>query len=131
MTGKKNMVFGFFYFLLTLGLGMYLSRKLGSGPEWAASQQRAVLRAAHAHGNLESLLNVVVGYLLCRLAVDAWIAKTVSVILIIGALLHSGILYLGGFGFSAGFKLTPIGAVLVLVSMLLMGIGVARLKSVD
>jgi len=26
MIGKKNMVFGFFYFITTLGLGMYLAK---------------------------------------------------------------------------------------------------------
>ena len=130
MTGKKNMVFGFFYFVLTLALGMYLANKLGSGPEWLASSQRKALHAAHAHGNLEALLNVITGYLLCRLSLDAWLAKTVSVILIIGAVFHSGMLYLGGLGAGFAFSLAPIGAIALVISMLLMGIGVLKLKSV-
>lgn len=130
MTGKKNMAFGFFYFVLTLGLGMYLANKLGSGPEWLASAQRKALHAAHAHGNLESLLNVITGYLLCRLSLDAWLAKTVSALLIIGAVFHSGMLYLGGLGAGFAFGLAPIGAIALVISMLLMGIGVLKLKSV-
>ncbi len=129
MVGKKNMAFGFFYFILTLGLGMYLANKLGSGDtEWLNSQQRAILRAAHAHGNLESLLNIVIGYIISRLVFEKWIAGTVSVLLIVGALFHSGMLYLGGLGFFFAFKLTPIGALSLITSMLLMGIGVVKLR---
>jgi uncharacterized membrane protein YgdD (TMEM256/DUF423 family) len=132
MIGKKNMVFGFFYFLTTLGLGMYLANKLGANdPQWTDSQIRATLRAAHAHGNLESLLNIVIGYLLCRLSLDTWLAKTASILLIIGAVFHSGMLYLGGLGVTAAFNLTPVGAISLVATMLLMGIGILKLKSVD
>ena len=131
MIGKKNMAFGFLYFITTLALGMYLGSKLGSGDAtWAQSQQRGILRAAHAHGNLESVLNILIGYLLCRLQLDAWLAKTVSWLLIVGALFHSGMLYLGGFGYGFAFNLTPIGAISLISVMLLMGIGVIRLKEV-
>ena len=135
MIGKKNMVFGFFYFLTTLGLGMYLGSKFQLPPAemgaWLQSQQHAMLRAAHVHGNMESVLNILIGYLLCRLALDAWIAKTVSVLLIVGALFHSGMLYLAGLGVAFAPALTPIGGIAVITSILLMGIGVFRLKSVD
>ncbi len=135
MIGKKNMAFGFFYFLTTLGLGMYLASKFSLPPEemakWMSSPQHGVLKAAHAHGNLESLLNIVIGYLLCRLALEAWIAKTVSVLLIVGALFHSGMLYLAGAGVGFAGMLTPIGGISIIVSMLLMGIGVLKLNSVD
>ncbi|HXH71740.1 MAG TPA: hypothetical protein VNI58_02875 [Mariprofundaceae bacterium] len=135
MIGKKNMAFGFFYFITTLCLGLYLANKFKLPPDqlgaWMKSGQHAVLKAAHAHGNLESFLNIAIGYLLCRLALDAWIAKTVSVLLIVGALFHSGMLYLAGAGFGWAGALTPIGAISIITSMLLMGIGVLRLKSVD
>lgn len=135
MTGKKNMVFGFFYFLTTLGLGMFLANQFHLPPEevgaWLQSQQHAMLKAAHVHGNLESVLNILIGYLLCRLALDAWIAKTVSILLIVGALFHSGMLYLAGLGVGFAPALLPIGAISVVLSMLLMGIGVLKLSSVD
>ncbi len=135
MTGKKNMAFGFFYFLTTLGLGMFLASKFQLPPAelgaWLQSPQHALLKAAHAHGNLESVLNIIIGYLLCRLALDAWIARTVSVLLIIGALFHSGMLYLAGAGFGWAGSLTPIGGISIVVSMLLMGIGIVKLKSID
>jgi len=135
MIGKKNMAFGFFYFLTTLGLGMFLASKFQLPPDqlgaWLQSGQHALLKAAHAHGNLESVLNIVIGYLLCRLALEAWIAKTVSVLLIIGALFHSGMLYLAGAGVGFAGMLTPIGGISIIASMLLMGIGVLKLNSVD
>ncbi len=135
MIGKKNMAFGFFYFLTTLGLGMFLASKFQLPPDqlgkWLASPQHALLKAAHAHGNLESVLNIAIGYLLCRLALEAWITKTVSVLLIVGALFHSGMLYLAGAGLGFAGMLTPIGGISIIASMLLMGIGIVKLKSVD
>lgn len=131
MAGKKNMVFGFFYFVLTMGLGMYLARKMVSGPEWAASSQHKVLHAAHVHGNVEALLNVIIGYLLCRLSLASWIAKAASVILIIGAVFHSGMLYLSGLGVGFASNFVPVGAIALVLSMLLMGIGVLKLRRVE
>lgn len=132
MTGKKNMVFGLFYLTLTLALGMYLSNRLGTGdPEWLQSQARAILRSAHAHGNLEAVLNIVLGYLLVRLGFEMWIARAVSILLIIGAVFHSGMLYLGGLGLVAAAKLTPIGAFSLLLAVLLAGIGVWRAQTLD
>ncbi|RME81175.1 MAG: hypothetical protein D6771_08615 [Zetaproteobacteria bacterium] len=135
MIGKKNMAFGFFYFLTTLGLGMYLASKFSLPPEemakWMRSPQHGILKAAHAHGNLESVLNIVIGYLLCRLDLEAWIAKAASWLLIIGAIFHSGMLYLAGLGVGFAGKLTPIGALSIVATMLLMGIGVLKLEKVD
>ncbi len=135
MIGRKNMAFGFFYFLTTLGLGMFLASKFSLPPaelaQWMRSPQHGVLKAAHAHGNLESVLNILIGYLLCRLALDEWIARAASWLLIIGALFHSGMLYLAGFGVGFALKLTPIGALSIVATMLLMGIGVLRLQKVD
>lgn len=97
--GRKNMVFGFAYLVATLGLGMFLANKLSSGDKaWLANPGRELLRSVHAHGNLESLLNVVVGYLICRLAISQGLAQAISILFIVGAALHSGMLYLGGLG---------------------------------
>ena len=52
--GKKNMIFGFSYFITTLLLGLYLAYKgMNSGPEWHESEQHEMLVTAHVHGNLE------------------------------------------------------------------------------
>lgn len=130
MTGKKNMVFGFFYFILTLGLGIYLV-KMHDAPGALTEAQKSILRAAHAHGNMESLLNIVIGYLLCRLRLNKGLANIISILLLIGAAFHSGMLYLGGLGFTQAFKLAPVGAFSLIITMLLMGAGILSLKTID
>ncbi|OGW60420.1 MAG: hypothetical protein A2V83_04080 [Nitrospirae bacterium RBG_16_64_22] len=119
--GRKNMVFGFAYLVATLGLGMFLANKLTSGDkEWFANPGRELLRSVHAHGNLESLLNIVVGYIICRLAISHRLAQAISIIFIVGATLHSGMLYLGGLGMRWAFSATPVGAVALVLGVILM-----------
>jgi uncharacterized membrane protein YgdD (TMEM256/DUF423 family) len=110
--GKKNILFGLVYFLTTLGLGIFLANKGQAGePEWAQSTAKHLLATAHSHGNLESLLNIVLGYLICRIADPALtLAKVASALLIVGALFHSGTLYLAGAGLDFAMNFTPIGA---------------------
>lgn len=52
------------------------------------------IRNPHAHGNLESLLNVVVGILLCFLGVNRMFKQLISWAFILGASLHAGMLYI-------------------------------------
>ena len=87
--GKKNILFGLVYFLATLGAGLFLANKGQAGdPAWAESTTKKLLAVAHSHGNLESLLNIVFGYLICRLADPGLgLAKVGSVLLIAGAAL--------------------------------------------
>ena len=120
-TGKKNMIFGVIYFLTTLGLGMFLANKLAD-PEWtkAGNQLRSILRTVHAHGNLEALLNVVFGFLICRYGMNSGLSRIASVLFITGAIFHSGALYAGGLGLDIAFKLTPIGAISLVLAMVLM-----------
>ncbi len=132
MVGKKNMVFGFVYFLAALGLGMYLANLLSLGdPEFATSETRTALRVAHAHANLESVLNVVIGYLLCRVSLAAWLAKTVSLLLIVGALTHSGALLLGSSGMEAAMLVAPVGALSLVAVMALMAFGIFKSQQID
>ena len=44
----------------------------------------------HAHGNLEALLNIVAGVVLCFIAVAPLFKQIISWVFIAGALLHSG-----------------------------------------
>ena len=119
--GKKNMVFGFSYFITTLLLGLFLAFKAKSGgPEWHESEQHEWLGTAHAHGNLESVLNIVIGFILCHLEVPAGLAKIVSILLLVGAIFHSGMLYLTGLGLEAAVNLAPIGALSLIATMALM-----------
>jgi len=87
----------------------------------------AIKGGPHAHGNLESLLNVVAGIALCFIAVASWFKQIISWVFILGALLHSGMLYLSAFNVAWGETLlnTGIGPVLVLLGFLLIGIAAA------
>lgn len=48
----------------------------------------------HAHGNLESMLNILVGILLCFLGVSRLFKQIISWSFILGTILHSGVLFL-------------------------------------
>ncbi|MCP4908928.1 MAG: hypothetical protein GY910_28455 [bacterium] len=111
--GKKNILFGLVYFLTTLGLGMFLANKGQAGdPEWSQSTAKHLLAMAHSHGNLEALLNIIFGALICRIAdPQSTLTKAASILLIVGAAFHSGTLYLAGAGLDFAMNFTPLGAV--------------------
>ena len=85
----------------------------------------------HAHGNLEALLNIAVGILLCFLAVHRTLKQVLSWVFILGTLFHSGLLYLAngmGMSFAQSLMATPvvyIGPVLILLGLVLAGITAA------
>lgn len=119
--GKKNIIFGFAYFISTLILGLYLAFKAkNADPEWHESPVHEILATAHAHGNLESFLNIVIGYLLCQLEGYYTPANVASVLLLIGAIFHSGMLYLTGLGAESAIQLAPVGAISLIVTMVMM-----------
>ncbi|MFO8026028.1 hypothetical protein [Thiohalophilus sp.] len=83
---------------------------------------------AHAHGNLESLLNIAVGVVLGFLAVNVIFKQVISWMFIVGTLLHSGMLYLGtvfGLGWANAILNTGIGPFLILIGLALAGIAAA------
>lgn len=124
--GKKNMVFGFAYFITTLILGLFLAFKLkDGGPEWENNPIREILATSHVHGNLESVLNILIGYIICQLEASAGLLKIISALLLIGAIFHSGMLYLTGLGLGAAINLAPIGAISLVLTMALMVYAVA------
>lgn len=176
MIGKKNVVFGFLFLVLTAALGPYMIINFEPGVgEAQGKKQEAVGRlqnlkmnnfeedldalpaedlakantdgilalntlvnaeqpidmikgGPHAHGNLESLLNIAAGIALCFIAVSTLFKQVISWIFIVGTLLHSGMLYL-----IALFQLqlantilnTGIGPALILLGLLLTGIAAA------
>jgi hypothetical protein len=83
----------------------------------------------HAHGNLEALLNIAVGVVLGLLTVAPWWKEAISWLFIGGALLHSGILYLGvvlGQGWAWAVLNTGIGPLMLLAGLLLAGVASVR-----
>lgn len=78
----------------------------------------------HAHGNLEALLNIAVGIALCFIAAPLLLKQAVSLIFILGALLHSGLLYLERvfmLPWANTLLSTGVGPVLILLGLVLMG----------
>lgn len=169
MIGKKNIVFGFLYLVLTAALGPYMvvnllpdinnarvekQKDVGrlqelktsnfeeeleplSADQIARANTSGILalnklansqapvelaRSAHAHGNLEAVLNILAGLALCFIAVGRMFKQAISWIFIAGAILHSGMLYLGNFGQNWAYSVLPVGPWLVLLGLLLIGI---------
>lgn len=88
----------------------------------------AIKGGPHAHGNLESLLNIAVGLVLGFVAVNVIFKQVISWIFIAGAVLHSGMLYLGtvfGLGWANTILETGIGPFLILIGLALAGIAAA------
>jgi hypothetical protein len=172
MAGKKNVVFGFFYLVLTALLGPYmivtymgpkqqaaqantaavgeLTRAVEAGIDGqvAQAQTDAILAlnrqlqagepveeikgGPHAHGNLEALLNIAVGIVLGFLVVGSTFKEIISWLFIGGAVLHSGMLYLGsvlGQGWAWAVLNTAIGPLMLLAGLFLAG--VASLKGFE
>lgn len=87
----------------------------------ASAPVDSIKAGPHAHGNLEAMLNIIVGISLGFIAVSSLFKQVISWTFIAGALLHSGGLYLNSiFGIAA--LVGPIGPFLVLVGLLLVGI---------
>jgi len=175
MIGKKNIVFGFFYLVLTSALGPYmilnyfdtyndaraekqqlmselalikdddfekdleavsdqdLSRLntgailISSKVDNAHSPIELIRGGAHAHGNLEAVLNIVVGVVLCFVAVAPLFKQIISWCFIIGTIMHAGMQYLMLFNFEWAGQLlgSGIGPVLILSGLMLAGIATA------
>lgn len=82
----------------------------------------------HAHGNLESLVNIVAGFILCFVSIAVWQKQLLSWGLIIGTLLHSGMMVLGrvfDMAWAEQVLATGIGPILILASLFFMGVAVA------
>ena len=176
MTGKKNIVFGFVFLLLTASLGPYMVEtilpEIGNA---AATKQQVVGKlqlmdsndfeddlepmtaediakantrgilgintylnqlgvigdikgGPHAHGNLEALLNIVVGIVLGFLSVGAMFKQLISWTFILGTLLHSGVLYLAvvfQISWAGQVLATGIGPILLLLGLIMMAIASA------
>lgn len=172
MIGKKNIVFGFFYLVLTAALGplmvdMYqdfgtaMVEKQTSVGRLQALQENefeedleplsaesiaqantagilslnklnnteapidAIKGGAHAHGNLEALLNIVVGAVIAMLTVAVWLKQLVSWLFIVGTIMHSGMLYLSvvfEFSWAETLLQTGIGPVCILLGLLTAGV---------
>jgi hypothetical protein len=176
MIGKKNIVFGFLYLVLTAALGPYMVKavypdieKAGAAKQeqfgalqlmaangfeqdlepmsaeqiaransgallalnaalGAEERLNAIKGGPHAHGNLEALLNIAAGIVLGLIAVGPLFKQVISWLFLLGAVLHSGSLYLV-IVFQAPWAqpvlASGIGPILLLSALLLIGIAAA------
>jgi hypothetical protein len=172
MIGKKNVVFGFLYLVLTAALGIVMVNMYEDFGKAALEKQTSVGRlqqlkensfeeeleplnarqiamantdgilslnklgntemsidsikgGAHAHGNLEALLNIAAGLALCFIAIVNWLKQLISWLFVIGTLLHSGMLYLGrvfDLAWADSLLGTGIGPMMILAGLCLIGI---------
>jgi hypothetical protein len=176
MVGKKNIVFGFLFLVITASLGPYMIFNFipAVGDAQAKKQENVgrlqnlqmnafeeelepltaeqiakantsgilalntlinaeqpidmIKGGPHAHGNLESLLNIAAGVVLCFIAISAIFKQIISWIFILGTLLHSGLLFLVNMfqlGWANTVLNTGIGPALILLGLLLTGIAAA------
>jgi uncharacterized membrane protein YgdD (TMEM256/DUF423 family) len=91
----------------------------------AEDPKNAIRGGPHAHGNLEALLNIVVGIALGFIAVGAIFKQIISWVFIIGTIMHSGMLYLVVFlqqAWAVPLMELPIGPVFILLGLLLAGV---------
>jgi hypothetical protein len=172
MIGKKNVVFGFLYLVITAALGILMVNMYEDFGQAMQEKQTSVGRlqqlkensfeeelepldakqiaiantdgilalnklgntempidsikgGPHAHGNLEALLNIAAGLVLCFIAVASWLKQLISWLFILGTLLHSGMLYLGrvfNIAWAESLLGTGIGPIMILAGLIIMGI---------
>jgi len=91
----------------------------------SAAEIDAIKGGAHAHGNLESILNIIAGLVLCFISAAAWLKYLISGLFIVGTIMHSGMLYLStvfGMGWAGILLETGIGPFALLIGLLLIGV---------
>jgi len=85
----------------------------------------AIKGGPHAHGNLEAVLNIIAGLTLCFISASAAIKQLISWLFIVGAVMHSGMLYLRTIfevQWANTLLDTGIGPFAILIGLLLMGL---------
>jgi hypothetical protein len=135
MEGKKNIAIGF----LTMGLFMlygflliYLRDFAPNKLEWIDSYSTGKhfeSRLAHVHGNLFSLLNIIIGFLLIQFSKRLNQSATISWLALGGLLMPLGILSEVYFGLPP--ILVLVGAVSMTASVIWLGVAFFTLKSVE
>ena len=89
------------------------------------SGARGSFKIAHVHGNLEGVINIVVGLFLGLIAVSEGYRLAASWLLIAGSWLHGGALVLSNFGLEFLRMGLTVGAALLVLGVLSVLIGVA------
>lgn len=123
--GNLNRRFGWLWLLLFMSIGLIIEIRLIIDPVYAANysgtagigQMRSLFRAAHGHGNLLAVVNILYGLYIDTANLPNGLKRAGSVAAVVGAILQP----IGLFG--AAF-LEPVGA-LALIGGLLIILAVA------
>ena len=130
--GKINIAVGLSILSGFMLYGFYLiyMRDFSAGKEaWVAASHTGnhfEAKLAHVHGNLFSVLNIIYGYLLLKLAIPESYAKWVSRLALAGLLMPIGIFAELYFGLP--FYLVLVGAISIILATILLAIGVMKIK---
>ncbi len=131
--GRWNIVTGLWVMAGFMAYGFLLIwlRDFAPGKEaWIAASHTGAhfeARMAHVHGNLFAFLNIVFGFLLLKLPIDARAAQRISVLALAGLLMPLGILgevYLG-----LPPYLVLVGALCIFAATVSLALAVLNLRS--
>ncbi len=134
-TGKWNIGVGLWVMaaFMVYGFVLIYLRDFAPGKEvWIANYNVSPhfeARLAHAHGNLFSLLNIVLGFLLVKLPIQQHHAKWVSGLALAGLLMPLGILgeiYLG-----LPFYTVLIGGLSIFLATIWLGVAVVKMNKTN
>lgn len=131
--GKANIAAGLFFLagFMLFGFVLIYLRDFAPGKEqWIAEYSVGThfeSRLAHVHGNLFAFLNIVIGYLLLRLPLQAATRKWVAWLALAGMLMPVGIL--AEILLGSPPLVVLIGGISMIVAIAWLGVAVARVKS--
>jgi len=130
--GRKNYIFGWFWLGIFMVVGFAMEIALATNKEYAANfsgeqgtigYTRELIRAAHAHGNLLSILNILYALFIDKTTLSDKLKGLGSWLAIIGAVL----LPFGLLGLSQGMEvagaLSALGGLTLIVAVFLIAFG--------
>jgi hypothetical protein len=135
MEGKKNIAIGFLtmgFFMLYGFLLIYLRDFAPNKLDWVNSYSTGKhfeSRLAHVHGNLFSVLNILIGFLLIQFSKRLNKSDTISWLALGGLLMPLGILSEVYFGLPP--VLVLVGAISMTASVIWLGVAFFTLKSIE
>ena len=122
---RKNIITGIAVLVFYLVLGAYLKTQLGSGEEWIKSMQHGLWKAAHVHGAIFGILNILFGLLIATFSLQGNLIKIAGILAVVGAIFMPFGLFLTGI--AAVFQvMTPIGGFSMILAWILMGVEYVR-----
>lgn len=135
--GTRNGKFGWLWLGLFVILGFVIEIVLVTNKKYAANYSglegtigytRELLRTAHAHGNLLSVLNIIYGLFIDKTTLADGLKNTGSWLAIAGAVIMPLSLIALGFGISAVGPLSSLGGLAIIIAVWILAIGYLRVS---